>query len=279
MSKLIKGSICISYAWRSDLEHSCGGGDDGAGGWCSRQDAEVKPSQIAVEIFGGDSAMTTQKVLKAFVAAVDRLNVEVAAHPLACGLVKRLVADTQRGGARWVAGAAIGDQQSVGVENRPKNGFNRGGADGWQHSADGGSGSVGGHQDGNLLVREPSFGGLAAALAGFAIKPPLAFAARQHKGLVGLDDAAQFDHAAAHRLQKSMPPAKGRAAGDAAAFGRGNHRLALAQRSANSVQRSLCRSRASGVPVKQLKVLLQPRQKYRRNPLAWPRMTAPCAAQ
>jgi hypothetical protein len=29
-------------------------------------------------------------------AAVDRLNVEIAAHPLACGLVGRFVTDAQR---------------------------------------------------------------------------------------------------------------------------------------------------------------------------------------
>ena len=115
---------------------------------------------------------------------------EIAAHPLACGLVKRFVADAQRGGARWIAGAAVGDQQGVLAKNRPKNGFDRGGADGRQHSADGGTRSVDGHQDGNQFVGQPSLGRLAAPLAGFAIEIPLALAAGQHKGLVGLDDAA-----------------------------------------------------------------------------------------
>jgi hypothetical protein len=69
----------------------------------------VIPPQVAVEIFGGDSAVATEKVLEALMAAVDRLNVEIAAHPLACGLLKRFMADAQRGGARWIAGAAVGD--------------------------------------------------------------------------------------------------------------------------------------------------------------------------
>ena len=48
---------------------------------------------------------------------------------------------------------------------------------------------------------------------------------------------------------------------------------------ANSVQQSLRRNRASGVPVKALKVLPQALQKYRFSPLARPRITAPAAAQ
>ena len=148
------------------------------------------PPQVAVEIFGGDSAVAAEKVLEALMAAVDRLDVEVAAHPLASGLVERFVTNAQRDGARWIAGAAVGDQQGVLAKNRPKNGFDRGGADGRQHSADGGTRSVDGHQDGNQFVGQPSLGRLAAALAGFAIEIPLALAAGQHKGLVGLDDAA-----------------------------------------------------------------------------------------
>ena len=114
------------------------------------------PPQVAVAIFGGDSAVATEKVLEALMAAVDRLNMEIAAHPLACGLVKRFVADAQRGGARWIAGAAVGDQQGVLAKNRPKNGFDRDGADGWQHSADSGARSVGGHQDANQFVGQPT---------------------------------------------------------------------------------------------------------------------------
>ena len=41
------------------------------------------PPQVAVEIFGGGSAVVTEKVLEALMAAVDRLNVEIAAHSLA----------------------------------------------------------------------------------------------------------------------------------------------------------------------------------------------------
>jgi len=48
---------------------------------------------------------------------------------------------------------------------------------------------------------------------------------------------------------------------------------------ANSVQQSLCRSRANGVPVRALKVLPQILQKYRFNPLERPQVTAPPVAQ
>lgn len=87
------------------------------------------PPQVAVEIFGGDSTVATEKVLEALLAAVDRLNVEIATHPLAGSLVKRFVADAQRGGARRIAGAAVGGQQDVLARNGPKNGFDRDGAD------------------------------------------------------------------------------------------------------------------------------------------------------
>ena len=87
------------------------------------------PPLVAVEIFGGDSAVAAEKVLEALMAAVDRLNVEIAAHPLASCLVERFVTDAQRDGARWIAGAAVGDHQGVLAKNRPKNGFDRDGAD------------------------------------------------------------------------------------------------------------------------------------------------------
>ena len=48
---------------------------------------------------------------------------------------------------------------------------------------------------------------------------------------------------------------------------------------ANSVQQSLRRSRANGVPVRALKVLPQILQKYRFSPLERPRITAPPVAQ
>src|SRR3954454_17306170 len=47
----------------------------------------------------------------------------------------------------------------------------------------------------------------------------------------------------------------------------------------NSSQRSLSRKRASGVPVRALKLLAQALQRYRRKPLARPRFTAPCVPQ
>jgi hypothetical protein len=90
----------------------------------------VIPPQVAVEVFRGDAAVATEKVLEALMAAVDSLNVEIAAHPFASGLIERFVTDAQRDGARWIAGAAVGDQQGVLAKNRSKNGFDRSGADG-----------------------------------------------------------------------------------------------------------------------------------------------------
>src|SRR5689334_19860446 len=51
-------------------------------------------------------------------AIVDGLDVQFAPHPLAGGRVEDLVADAQGGGAGGIAGAAIGDQQSIGADDR-----------------------------------------------------------------------------------------------------------------------------------------------------------------
>ncbi len=51
------------------------------------------PPQVAIEILGGDSAVATEKVLEALMAAANRLDMEIAAHPLtlAAGQHKGLI--------------------------------------------------------------------------------------------------------------------------------------------------------------------------------------------
>ncbi len=137
--------------------------------------------------------------------AVDRLDVQFAADPLAGRLVERLMGDPQRGGARWIAGAAVGDQQGVLAEHRRQARLDGIGVDRRQDGGDGGAGSVGGYQDRHLLIDRPRLAGFAAAFARLAIRllgiglsllgtfpGPRSLAACQDKGLVGLDDAAQI---------------------------------------------------------------------------------------
>ena len=63
-------------------------------GW--GQDGEVEPSQVAVEVFCGDAPEAADEVLELAVAAVDRPNVQGAAHPFPGRRVERLVAHAER---------------------------------------------------------------------------------------------------------------------------------------------------------------------------------------
>lgn len=49
--------------------------------------------------------MAAEKVLETLMAAVDRLNVKIATHPFASGLIEGFVTDAQRRGARPIAGS------------------------------------------------------------------------------------------------------------------------------------------------------------------------------
>ena len=112
-----------------------------------------------------------------------------------------------------------------------------------QHGADGGAGTVGGHQDRHQLAGQAAPGGFAAALAGLALRllgiglprsgifpGPRSLAAFQDIGFVGLDDSAQRGRFGLDRPQKAMPPAEGGAHRDVAPGRRLAHRFRLAQR-------------------------------------------------
>ena len=51
----------------------------------------MEPPEIAVEVLGGDAAEAPQEALDLAVAAVDRLDVQGAANPLAGAAVDALV--------------------------------------------------------------------------------------------------------------------------------------------------------------------------------------------
>ena len=73
----------------------------------------MEPTQVVVEIAGGDAAAGTQEVLQPTVATVHRLHMQIAPNPFPHRAVECFVAHPERGGARWVARAAVGDQQGV----------------------------------------------------------------------------------------------------------------------------------------------------------------------
>ena len=56
----------------------------------------MEPPEIAVEVLGGDAAEASQEALDLAVTAVDRLDVQGAADPLAGGTVDALVRDVER---------------------------------------------------------------------------------------------------------------------------------------------------------------------------------------
>jgi hypothetical protein len=90
-----------------------GGFEAGAWGWRGMQDDEMQPTQIAAETLRGNAAPAAEKVLQLGVAAVDGLDVQFAAHPLAGRLVEHLVGNLERGCAGRIPSAAVGGQQGI----------------------------------------------------------------------------------------------------------------------------------------------------------------------
>ena len=73
----------------------------------------MEPSEIAVEVLGGDAAEGSQKPLDLAVAAVDRLDVQGAAHTLAGGAVDALMRDGERRSGGRIAAAGVRDEQGI----------------------------------------------------------------------------------------------------------------------------------------------------------------------
>jgi hypothetical protein len=76
----------------------------------------MEPSQVVVEVFG--AAPGAQEGLDPLMQAVDGLDVQFAAHPLARRLVQCLVGDLHPVGTARQGGATISDQQGVFAEAR-----------------------------------------------------------------------------------------------------------------------------------------------------------------
>src|SRR4051794_36016795 len=259
---------------------SNGGIEAGAGCRSVLESGEMEPSQVVVEVFGGHAAPGAQEGLDPLMQAVDGLDVQVAAHPLASRLVQDLVGDLHPGGTARQGRAAISDQQGVFAEDGVEHGLDGVRTVHWQDGAD--DGAAGRHQDRHLLVRQAPLRGLAAAPAGLAIRRfvsgqalfrafpgPGALIAEQHEGFIGLDDAGQ-DRAGRRGGEKAVAPAKGGA--HATPLGRGVS-PSLSDRPKSS-QHSFFRNRANGLPVSALKLLPHPLHRNRRSPSAWPQPTA-----
>src|SRR3954471_24981374 len=202
----------------------------------------MEPAQVTGEVLGGNTAAGPEKILQPRVTIVDGLDVEFAADALTGSLVEDFVGDAQGGGAGGIAGAAIGDQQGIGADDRLEGcGQGRRGHRG-QDRADGRTGTVGSDQDRNLFVGQAALLRLAASLAGLAIgqvRSGLAFLgplpdtiplpALQDKGFIRLDNALQLPAAGLNRVKEAMTPAESGAHRHAAALGRSPHRIALGQ--------------------------------------------------
>jgi len=78
-----------------------------------RQDGEVLPGEGAVEVFGGHTAPPTEEGLEPLVAAVDGLEVELAAAALAGLAVEGLVGETQGSRTGREDRGAVGDQAGI----------------------------------------------------------------------------------------------------------------------------------------------------------------------
>ena len=182
------------------------------------------PPQVAIEIFRGNAAMATQEGFEALVPAIDGLDVDQASDMFAFGAIDRLMVDTEDSGAHWVAGTTIGHEHRIRGDDWFEGRDERVGGDRGQHGAARGTRAIGGDQHRDLLVAEPAFGGGRATLAWFAVKLTGAFPAVTDKGLVGFHNAAELPRGTPRRGQEPVSPAKCRAHGDTAPFGRAGYR-------------------------------------------------------
>ena len=160
------GSIRESYALPRH-----GGGEAGAIIGAGGEADEVEPAQIVVQIAGGDPAARSQEVLPPAVAAVHRLHMQIAPNPFPNRPVEALVAHPERGGARRVARAAVGDQQGVPGEHRIEGGREGRRVNPGQHRAERRPAPVRCHENRHLLAREATLLRLAARRR--ALRPSL----------------------------------------------------------------------------------------------------------
>lgn len=94
-----KAQLALGMQWAFGRNESSCAGQDGTRRRSTRQNNEVIPCKVAVEVLCCDAAMATKEGLQSFMAAVDGLKVKFAAHPLSGLSVECLVAHSQAGRA------------------------------------------------------------------------------------------------------------------------------------------------------------------------------------
>src|SRR3954471_21026812 len=97
--------------------------------------------------------------------AVDGLDMEFASDALACRLVEGFMRNAQLGGAGWIIGGAVGDEERILADDGFKDGFDGLTRDRWQDCGQRASAAVGGDQDRHLFVRQAALGSFPAAVA------------------------------------------------------------------------------------------------------------------
>src|SRR3954469_1877986 len=86
----------------------------------SKSALRIRPSQINGLCATGYESLPSNQYQEAFdllVAAVDRLDMEVAAHPLAGRLDQGFMPDAESGGGRREIAGPIGDEKDVGADS------------------------------------------------------------------------------------------------------------------------------------------------------------------
>ena len=221
------------------------------------------PVEVVAEVFGGDASMRAQEGLEPFMAAVSGLDMEVTTDVLSGRLVQHLMGDLHLGSAGCESLSAIGDEEGVLRQDRFEDSLDGVAIGSRQDGSDGGAATIDREKYRHEFVREPAFARFSATFSGFAVWkigdglalfrafPVLrTFAAGQHEGFVGFDDAAQHFAGGLRRLKKPVTPAKRSAVGHPTAVCRLVDRFPLRKRL------------AEGEP---LVLVPQPRQRRRRQ--------------
>jgi len=139
------------------------------------------------------------------------------------------------------------------------------------HGVDGSTAAVARHQDAVEMMRNPAQGGPATTLARFPIELACPLLRFEQEHLVGLDDADQaLGQFVLDPVEKAMAPAKRGVRVHADALGRRRTVRELSTVSRYMSHFPLCLSRASGVPVRSLKVRPHAQQRKNCKSLAWP---------
>jgi hypothetical protein len=216
------------------------------------------------QIARGNAVETAQPLMEATVIGVYVLHMHGAARAYAGAQVHGFMANAGLEREVAIHHVTIGDEQNIPVEHGRQAAMQlplgHGAFAG--HEIGGLAGAVTGHQNTYLLIGNAAFAGGSAALAGRSVHMARAFFGCQQEGFIGLGDPVQvlrrliFDTS-----QKAMAPAK--TGGTVNADDAGGLRMLMAssRQSRYSSQRERSRSRASGVPVRALNVLPQPRQR------------------